>query len=483
MSINLLAKTFASGLAVAFAVASAPHFAYAQTSHRYPASQQYVNANQGQIPVANPVQTSPEQYSGQRSVVQAGGTANNQAVGSGVAPANFNQPVSQQQVAQPVFQQNQLRGNASMVNRPQATPGSRVVPAGYVPRHMRTAQMVSDVPMTESPVQSPVMSNSPVYMDEEMAYEGDMMIGQNYVDSYDGCDSCGTDSCGLGCDRGGCPPELIGNCWINGFGQLLYRADYFAGAACWDSPVFANSQNSDYNGGSGFYAGTNLGIPLCRLTCGLASGQIGVRTVQSEISGSPHIDQLFITGGFFRRVDYGIQFGVVADYLKEDVLFQAEVMQVRADLSWVYAGGNAMGFRVAKGIQDAQVPDFPAGVAIPPGAQMRLRTLDSYRAYYRTNCDTGGYSDLFLGWTDDSQIVGGLDMDMPLTNCMMLQAGATYVLPTASGGTPLGGNTNDAWNFAVGFVWRPQGRCWYQNYDRPIMPVADNGSMILRRGF
>jgi hypothetical protein len=324
-----------------------------------------------------------------------------------------------------------------------------------------------------------------------MNYNAGAQVGQNYLEAYDdggyvdggyidgGCDSCGGGSCDSCCDRGGCPPGLIGDCWIRGLGGLLYRADYFAGAQCWDSPVFNDSTASDYNGGSGFYVGTNLGVPLCRLTCGLVSGQIGVRATQSEINGSPNVNQIFATGGFFRRVDCGLQFGAVVDYLQEDYFFNARLMQIRGDLSWVYAGGNSLGFRAAKGIQDAQVPD------VIPGAganQFRLQTLDNYRVYYRTNCVAGGYSDLFVGWTDDSHVLSGIDVDMPITDRVALQAGTTYALPTANANV-MGGNANDAWNLYVGFVFRPQGRCWYQNYDRPIMPVADNGSMILRRGF
>jgi len=489
MSINLLAKSVASGLAVALALTITNQTVHAQSAHRYPGSQPYVTANQREIPVATPVQTAPGNYSMERSVVQAGGqVAGNgqQPVGSGVARSAYNELNFRQQAAQPVPQNNQLRSNAGLVSRPQYTPGNRVVPASYTPRHMRTAQMVSEVPLSQDPVTSPAGNNGQVVFDEAPMYEDDMMIGQSYVDSggdCGSCNSCVSGGCGIGCDRGGCSPELIGDCWLSGLGGLLYRADYFGGAACWDSPTFQDSQSSDYNGGSGFYAGTNIGIPLCRITCGLASGQLGVRTVQSEISGSPNINQMFVTGGFYRRVDHGIQFGVVADYLKEDFLFEAEVIQVRGDLSWVYMGGNALGFRFAKGIQDDWVPEFPAGVTVPPQSQFRLQTLDNYRMYYRTNCESGGYSDVFFGWTDDSQVVGGMDLDMPLTECMMVQAGATYALPTASGANVLGGNSEDAWNIYVGFAYRPQGRCWYQNYDRPILPVADNGSMMLRRGF
>lgn len=436
-----------------------------QTSFRYPARQSGSPMLSREIPVATPIGGT-----GQLGGAVANGLppqAASPAVGSGVAQAGH----------------NPMQGSASSAVRyagaaPAGTPG-RVIPASYTPRHMRVAQMVSDVPLDGVQPMPSVAGPTPAAAP---------MVGESYLDEGYGCDDCGS-ACGSGwcggcgpscCDRGGCSPELIGDCWLLGLGGLLYRGEYFAGAQGWDSPVFLNTQESDYNGGFGFYTGANLGIPLCRLTCGLFSGQAGVRAVMSEINGSPNVTQLFATGGFYRRVDYGLQFGAVVDYLREDFLFEAELMQIRGDLSWVYAGGNALGFRFAKGIQDDQVPQVVAGAQVP---QFRLQTLDNYRVYYRTCIESGGYSDVFIGWTDDSQIVGGLDLDMQLTGMVALQAGATYVLPTSNPANVLGGNADDAWNLSVGFVFRPQGACWYQNYDRPILPVADNGSMVVRRGF
>ncbi len=469
-----------------------PDSVQAQTGFRYPSAQN----NPQSIPVASPVSVpTPAQAAG-----SYGPASIPHAVGSGVPGAKVQDyrvipaghtdqnglrvasPVPPPQNQQQLVRQNQMARAGQL---PQRRTG--VAPAAYTagPR-ARNAQLISEMPLSPS---APVV-------DPGMSYGAALPAGQGYVEAYTpgnfveegyggGCDDCGGSdlclggSCGMACDRGGCPPGLIGECWLAGLGGLLYRADYFTGAQSWDSPVFDNSQNSDYNGGSGFYAGTNLGLPLCRLTCGLVSGQVGVRATLSEISGSPNISQIFATGGFYRRVDYGLQFGAVVDYLQEDVLFNAQVMQVRGDIGWVYDGGNTLGFRFAKGIQDEQVPDIVPGAG---AAQFRLQTLDNYRVYYRTSCVAGGYSDLYLGWTDDSHILGGIDVDMPITERVALQAGTTYALPTANANL-LGGNANDAWNLYVGFVFRPQGRCWYQSYDRPILPVADNGSMILRRGF
>jgi hypothetical protein len=73
---------------------------------------------------------------------------------------------------------------------------------------------------------------------------------------------------------------------------------------------------------------------------------------------------------------------------------------------------------------------------------------------------------------------------MPLTDYIAMESGFTYYLnddlaPDASNVT--GGNINDAWNLFIGFAIRPQGRSYYRSYDRPMLPVADNGTMLIRR--
>ncbi|MFM7741156.1 MAG: DUF6666 family protein, partial [Planctomycetota bacterium] len=63
-------------------------------------------------------------------------------------------------------------------------------------------------------------------------------------------------------------------------------------------------------------------------------------------------------------------------------------------------------------------------------------------------------------------------------------SGFTYLFPKDHPEpTTFSGNSNDAWNVFVGMSWRPMGRSWYRNYDQPLLPVADNGSMVLRRGY
>ena len=98
-----------------------------------------------------------------------------------------------------------------------------------------------------------------------------------------------------------------------------------------------------------------------------------------------------------------------------------------------------------------------------------------------------GYGELFAGWTEDNQTILGFDFDVPISEKIAIETNLTYffnddaadaVFPNT---TFQGSNAEEAWNISVGFVYRPQGRRYYKNYDRPLFDVADNGTMLVRR--
>lgn len=328
-------------------------------------------------------------------------------------------------------------------------------------------------------------------------------VGSGYVDDgyYEsgGCGCGGGVSCGCGesffdcgcagdscCGRGGCPP---GECWLAGLGGILRKAEYFGGATAFQGPIFDSPLTNDPNGtyqdcNFGFYGGVNVGIPLCRLSCGLLSGQIGVRSVQTNFNGADFTpenrDQTFVTAGVYRRVDYGIQFGIVADYLKDDWFTEASVTQIRTDLGWVFAGGATMGFRYTAAQEDDLTSGTIDGV---PFDNFYQSVYDQYRFYMNARNCCGGIGELYAGWTEFDQTILGADFDVPIRERIALESTFTYFLnddqTTAAG--RLGGNDADAWNLAVGISIRPQGRAHYRSYDRPMFDVADNGTMLIRR--
>lgn len=347
-----------------------------------------------------------------------------------------------------------------------------------------------DVVPEEIELGSPMRRSAPggPYYEYE---EGLGSFGRSYLSSSGGgCDDGCAPACELGCRTGGCPPELIGDCWLGGLGKLLRRAEYSGGVHGFKSVGFNTQQstvptNTHEDTSFGFNYGINVGVPLCRITCGLVSGQFGVRSVHSNFDGTPFSgddrNQVFVTAGLYRRVDYGLQVGVVADYMSESWYTNVNLWQIRGDVSWVYPSGNAFGYRFTEGIQDDQTNGILNGV---PFVGLVTDTIDSHRFYWRNAGPWGGFADLYSGFTDEKHVIFGVDADFPVSECLGLQAGFIYLLPRDSyqPGTPLNG-LSEAWNISLGIVWRPQGRCWYRNYDQPILPVADNGSMLLRRQF
>ncbi|MBX3416418.1 MAG: hypothetical protein KF851_02350 [Pirellulaceae bacterium] len=410
--------------------------------------------------------------------------------------------VQPNQVRQPGMDTGQV--TQARVERMSSQPvgTNRVAPTRYVPNHARyqegsiAAPMGSSmepVPQSYQGVGGPRVVGGPSSA-SCASCSGGYLQGESV---YGGCDSCGDYSgygrgCGVDsyfdgcCDRGGCP-EGLADCWLGKLGLLLYRGEYFAGAHGFHAPAFqpGTANNLFQDSSFGFHYGANLGVPLCRITCGLLSGQIGIRSVHSDFSGMPFSDsdrhQLFFTTGLYRRVDHGLQLGVVADFMEESWFVDSSLVQIRGETSWVFYGGNQLGFRFTKNVQD----DVGSGVLNNvPVNNLITSSFESYRFFYRQiGFEGAGFSDWFLGWSEDSHFIGGIDFDVPITERTALQSSFTYFLPQDDAQRfPGGGNAAEAWNISVGFVFRPQGRCYYQNYDRPMFGVADNGTMVLRRG-
>jgi len=323
-----------------------------------------------------------------------------------------------------------------------------------------------------------------------------------YDDGYLGND-CGCSDCSSGydceigsvveggcCGRGGCPP---GPCWLGNIGKALRTGEYFGGATAFQSPLFTepgqnlpiNENNLASDSSFGFYGGFNLGIPLCRLSCGYLSGQFGIRSVNTNFNGNEFTHeerrQTFVTAGLYRRVDYGLQFGVVADVLHEEWFTESDVVQIRSDIGWVYQGGHTAGFRYATGVQD----DFTQGAFNGNEFFDFFQTTDdNYRFYYRHMAPWGGWGEGYVGWGEASQTIIGFDIDLPVTDRVSFQSGFTAYLNddiAPATGNFQGGNLNEAWNLFVGISFKPQGRGWYRSYDRPLFSVADNGTMLVRR--
>ncbi|MEX0978728.1 MAG: DUF6666 family protein, partial [Pirellulales bacterium] len=149
--------------------------------------------------------------------------------------------------------------------------------------------------------------------------------------------SCG--GCGQ-CDQcaGRCYMKRAGDCFCNALarGAFCENWDLFTGKQGFKGPV-----DQGLNGDFGFHVGANWAFPLVD-RWGLGY-QIGGNLVLSDFEGHSaplghRRSQFFVTSGLFHRAvcGNGLQGGAVVDYLRDDFYIQMDMVQVRAEVSYLY---------------------------------------------------------------------------------------------------------------------------------------------------
>lgn len=265
------------------------------------------------------------------------------------------------------------------------------------------------------------------------------------------------------------------------------RCDLSIGATAFSNPTnfltSGNNTTGQVEGNFGFQESFNFGSCLPGLLNGQVGGQIGLRAIQSQLNGNSAGDdarnQLFVTGGLFRRVDYGVQGGLVVDYLHDDWLAVVDLSQLRGELSFALTPCHAAGFRFTSSLNDHQSSAMVAGQPAP--VSVNLTTLDNYRFYYACALGDEGRAnaELNAGFTEDRDAVLGMTLSTPLHGEVGLSASTTYLIPH-SGAQPT--YATESWNIGLALVWTP-GRlagCG-RDYYRPLLDVADNGSVLMKR--
>ncbi|NND97991.1 MAG: hypothetical protein HKN47_11745 [Pirellulaceae bacterium] len=268
------------------------------------------------------------------------------------------------------------------------------------------------------------------------------------------------------------------------------RFDFFAGVQGYTGPM--NCVAADANdpnalvatGGSfGFYEGFNEGRNLKQLLGIDLASQFGLRATQSNLSGAKLTDetrhQIFLTAGLFRRVDYGLQYGLVLDYLNEDWYFQGDLTQLRGELSWNTNNCHVFGFQFMTGTSsDTSTTALRDLAGAINQTTVNIEPLDQYRAFYRRILPCSGDWEAFIGGTNESDTVLGFNINKPVGECVVFNSGATFVSPNDDEGNDL---ANEAWNLSLGFTYRPGGAAGCGRYCRPLFQVADNGTFITNR--
>jgi hypothetical protein len=297
---------------------------------------------------------------------------------------------------------------------------------------------------------------------EPMPVEGEFLEGE-------ACSSCGS----VG---GSCGPNYCGNCglcsqlWAECTSRWLNRFNYFAGVHGFKGPV-----DQGLNGNFGFHEGLNWGAPLGD-PWGIGY-QVGVEAVHSNFSGDQVAgarrndrDQVFVTGGLFRRPSCGgLQWGVAFDLLHDSYYDKADMAQIRTELSLVRPDRHEVGFWGAFGIND----DDLLARAVEP--------IDVYALFYRRHFSGGGQGRLWTGLSSQGDALFGADLTVPLGTSWALENSFTYLLPQEGRGTA--GQQNETWAMMVRLVWYPsrEARCVIKDPYYPLFGVGDNGSFLVDR--
>ncbi|PHS02674.1 MAG: hypothetical protein COA78_20545 [Blastopirellula sp.] len=302
--------------------------------------------------------------------------------------------------------------------------------------------------------------------------DGEILVGENYFETED-CDSCGDSSCSS------CATWCFPICLKLRTEDLQIRTGIEG---------FKNGMNRGMDGSFGALYGFNWGAPIKLCSDNGLSVQFGANGSNANLYKASFTDstreQLFITAGLFRRVDWGWQGGIVFDYLKEDWYYRTEVTQVRGEISWVNQCNNEFGFWFAA---SDQADDITGSITLPGASSSTnisetIETESIYALFWRRQLDDcGAEMRLSAGWTENKQGLLGADFHIPITNCLALDSEFAFFLPDSPSGMTR--NEAEGWNIGINLVWFPKcgSNVGSKSYNRPLFDVANNGSMFLRR--
>lgn len=258
---------------------------------------------------------------------------------------------------------------------------------------------------------------------------------------------------------------------------FMRSGSIFAGVTGFTGPV-----NRGSTGSFGFTEGGNVsGRFLFDL-----GWQAGARVVHSNLSGADFTQdsrtQLFGTAGLFRRVDWGLQYGLALDYLHDDWNYKANLEQLRGEIGWQFPTQTDVGFWFTAGVRDDERVRSLFGRGLKTLETDAFRVTDIYAFYARRQFHDLGAARLSAGFTSQSHAFVGADATIPVGNHWALQTSFSYLVPR-QGPQDLG-FARESWNLSLQIVWYPGCRrnCG-DNYYMPLFDVADNGRFFVDRNF
>ena len=234
------------------------------------------------------------------------------------------------------------------------------------------------------------------------------------------------------------------------------------------------------NGNFGFYKGFNYAMPF--MPRRLIGGQFGASVAFSDFEGSPGVTsrsrtQFFATGGFFRRArcNHGFQGGAVLDYLRDDWYVNMDLLQVRAEVSYLW-GFHEIGLWAAAHT-NSDTHNAPANFPTPT---VTWQANDQYNLYYRANFSYGAVARMWVGLTGYGDVTFGGDVIAPLSESYAIMIEQNYLLPRGNSSLP--NSVVESWGLTMALVWYPGAKTPNRCFDpyRPLFTVADNSSMFIR---
>ncbi len=207
------------------------------------------------------------------------------------------------------------------------------------------------------------------------------------------------------------------------------------------------------NGNFGFYKGFNYAMPFLQ-SRGIGA-QGGINIAFSDFEGSTGFadrsrTQFFVTGGLFRRArcNHGLQGGAVLDYLRDDWYVNMNLLQIRAEASYLW-GFHELGFWAAAHT-NSNTRTAPASFATPT---VTWQANDQYNLYYRANFSYGAWARMWVGLSGHGDVLFGGDAVAPISESYAILISQNYLLPRGNSSLP--NSVVESWGLVMSLVWYP----------------------------
>lgn len=332
----------------------------------------------------------------------------------------------------------------------------------------------------DSSVPSDAVAGGNAVMMHDDPYEHAVsMQGYEHANSDMYCDGCYNAECD--CGFADCRRDAMYQCRLRiglgviGFGNALN----YAGAG-------ANPWSGDGTGSFGFQESLQWSTEVPGLFRGEMGAQVGVRTVQANLSGAEFTadgrNQLYVTAGLFRRADYGLQGGLVIDYLAERWYLNTDLVQLRGELSYMFEPCHELGFRFTSGMQSSSSGGFilndAGALASTSGV---FSAVDQYRFFTRhvLNQRTNSYLEISAGWSDEKHGIISALFETAITSQVSCQSSFAMGLPGDA--VSEANHQQEFWQMGLMLVWTPStpALSGLQDYYRPLFEIADPGSFFV----